>query len=160
MLIRAPQGSCKPAPVLPGGGVQEPRGWVPYSPGCPDNTGIHTDCHITKDYHRSPGYHLLTEVPDQCSTGHVYLSKHKRFVWQLYNVGPTSKTLGQHYTNVIRMFCVYWDTARHFIHFGFLACWYNVADGEPTLKQHWVNVLCLLDSYISSLPIEIIAVEA
>ena len=33
-------------------------------------------------------------------------SKHKTFVEHLYNVGPTSKTLGQHRTNVIQMFCV------------------------------------------------------
>ena len=26
----------------------------------------------------------------------------------LYNVGPTSSTLVQHYTNVIQMFCVHW----------------------------------------------------
>ena len=37
---------------------------------------------------------------------HVYPSKQKTFVEHLYNVGPTSKTLGRHCTNVIQMFCV------------------------------------------------------
>ena len=35
-------------------------------------------------------------------------SKHKTFVWHLYNIGPTSKTLDRHCTNVIQMFCVCW----------------------------------------------------
>ena len=34
-------------------------------------------------------------------------SKHKTFVYHLYNVGPTSKTLIQHCTNGIQMFCVW-----------------------------------------------------
>ena len=36
-------------------------------------------------------------------------SKHKTFVWHLYNAGPTSKTLGRRCINVIQMFCVFWD---------------------------------------------------
>ena len=36
-------------------------------------------------------------------------SKHKTFVKHLYNVGPTSKTLGRRCINVIQMFCVCWD---------------------------------------------------
>ena len=31
-------------------------------------------------------------------------SKHKTFVYHLYNVGPTSKTLGRHCTNVTNVF--------------------------------------------------------
>ena len=38
-------------------------------------------------------------------------SKHKTFVWHLYNAGPTSKTLGRRCTNVIQMFCVGWVVA-------------------------------------------------
>ena len=34
--------------------------------------------------------------------------KHKTFVKHLYNVGPTSKTLGLHCINVIQMFRVCW----------------------------------------------------
>ena len=36
-------------------------------------------------------------------------SKHKTFVYHLYNVGPTSSTLDQHCTNAIQMFCAYWE---------------------------------------------------
>ena len=39
----------------------------------------------------------------------VQPSKHKTFLNHLYNVGPTSLTLVQHCTNVIQMFCVYWE---------------------------------------------------
>ena len=35
-------------------------------------------------------------------------SKHKTFVYLLYNVGPTSETMGLRCINVIQMFCVYW----------------------------------------------------
>ena len=35
-------------------------------------------------------------------------SKHKIFVYYLYNVGPTSKTLGQRCINNIKIFCVSW----------------------------------------------------
>ena len=35
-------------------------------------------------------------------------SKHKTFVYHLYNDGPTSSTLDQHCINVIQMFCVFW----------------------------------------------------
>ena len=36
-------------------------------------------------------------------------SKHKTFLSHLCNVGPTSKTLGRRCTNVIQMFCLYWE---------------------------------------------------
>ena len=39
----------------------------------------------------------------------VQPSKHKTFVYHLYNVGPTSKPLGRHCTNGIQMFCVCWS---------------------------------------------------
>ena len=35
-------------------------------------------------------------------------SKHKIFIYYLYNVGPTSSTLVRHCINVIKMFCVCW----------------------------------------------------
>ena len=35
-------------------------------------------------------------------------SKRKTFVWHLYNVGPTSKTLGRCCINVMQIFCVSW----------------------------------------------------
>ena len=35
-------------------------------------------------------------------------SKQKIFVWHLYNVRPTSKTLGRSCINVIQIFCVCW----------------------------------------------------
>ena len=38
-----------------------------------------------------------------------YPSKHKTFVYHLYNVGPTSSTLVQHCINVIQICCVCWD---------------------------------------------------
>ena len=40
----------------------------------------------------------------------AYYSKHKTFVWHLYNAGPTLKTWGRRCTNVIQMFCVCWAT--------------------------------------------------
>ena len=40
----------------------------------------------------------------ECYTSVLYL-----VVLHLYNVAPTSSTLVQHCTNVILMFCVYWD---------------------------------------------------
>ena len=39
-------------------------------------------------------------------------SKHEAFVYHLYNVEPTSKTLGRRFINVIQMFCVYWVSLR------------------------------------------------
>ena len=43
---------------------------------------------------------------------HGYPSKHKTFVWPLFNVGPTSNTLGRRCTNAIQMFFVCWDLWR------------------------------------------------
>ena len=43
-----------------------------------------------------------------CKSKHCLTSKHRTFVWHLYNAGPTSSTLVQHCTNVIQMFCVCW----------------------------------------------------
>ena len=39
-------------------------------------------------------------------------SKHNIFIWHLYNVGPTSKTLGRRCTNVIQICCVCWVTVK------------------------------------------------
>ena len=35
-------------------------------------------------------------------------SQRKTFIWHLYNVGPTSKTLGRCCINVMQIFCVSW----------------------------------------------------
>ena len=59
------------------------------------------------------GQMLLQRFPN--ATSYAVPSKHKTFVWQLYNVGPTSSTLAQHCTNVIQMFRVRWvDTHCQF----------------------------------------------
>ena len=42
-------------------------------------------------------------------------SKHKTFEKQLYNVGPTSKTLGRRCIYVIKMFCVCWGVITMYI---------------------------------------------
>ena len=39
----------------------------------------------------------------------IYPSKHKTFLYHLYNVGPTSSTLVRHCINVIQKFCASWD---------------------------------------------------
>ena len=55
-------------------------------------------------------------------------SKHKTFVEHLYNVGPTSKTLGRRCTNVIQMFYVYWVG---------MSCWvrwrFTCSDNTPSI---------------------------
>ena len=51
--------------------------------------------------------HIASFLEKQCGT-----SKHKTFVWHLYNVGSTAKTLGRRFTNVIQMFCVCWVTSN------------------------------------------------
>ena len=62
----------------------------------------------------------------------------------LYNVGPTSKTLGRRCINVIQ--CVVLagqvDFLSNIVHLSNVGpmCWTSVADVGPTLKQHWVNV--------------------
>ena len=50
---------------------------------------------------------------DLCCASRWLLRKHKTFVWHLYNVGPTSKTLDLHRINVTPMFCVYWVITCH-----------------------------------------------
>ena len=78
----------------------------------------------------------------------------KTRVQYLLNVGPTSKTLGRHSTNVIQMFCVCWEAffAISSICHGCVyipyhiylpvnmthppnveQCWASVVDGRPTL---------------------------
>ena len=59
-------------------------------------------------------------------------SKHKTFVWHLYNVGPTSKTLGRRCINVIQMFCVCWRANRHS-----LRPWPNI----KTMSRVWWPLL-------------------
>ena len=42
-------------------------------------------------------------------------SKHKTYIYHLYNVGLVSKTLGRRCTNNIQMFCVYWTRDNNII---------------------------------------------
>ena len=56
---------------------------------------------------------IKLEVLGKYVSNMQYPSKHKTFVYHLYNVGPTSKTLGRRCTNVIQLFCAYWDTIAH-----------------------------------------------
>ena len=42
-------------------------------------------------------------------------SKHKTFIYHLYNVGLVSKSLGRRCTNNIQMFCVYWTRDKNII---------------------------------------------
>ena len=44
-----------------------------------------------------------------CLLGCAQPSKHKTFAQHLYNGRPMSNTLSRRCTNVIQMFCVYWD---------------------------------------------------
>ena len=62
-------------------------------------------CDITKRcaYAGAISNRQIWHLPDRCLP-----SKHKTFVYHLYNVGPTSSTLVQHCINVIQMFCVCW----------------------------------------------------
>ena len=72
--------------------------------------------------------------------GGALTSKHKTFVWHLYNVGPTSKTLVQHCINGIQMFCAYWGSGmfeQYLKQLGF-KCW-NVP-GHDHYRQN-VDVL-------------------
>ena len=49
---------------------------------------------------------------------HSFPSKHKTFVYYLYNVSPT---LVQHCTNIIQIFCVYWVVVRTSVHYSFFS---------------------------------------
>ena len=83
-------------------------------------------------------------------------SKHKTFVWHLYNVGPTSSTLVQHCTNVIQMFCVCWPAhlcpgvqQTQDVESTLVYRWSTVYDAEPTLNQHWSNACVCWVMYCS-----------
>ena len=64
-------------------------------------------------------------------------SKHKTFVYYLYNVGSTSSTFVRHCTNVIQMRCVCWVSA--------LQCVYS----RPRLLQVTATHLVAVDGYAS-----------
>ena len=53
-------------------------------------------------------------------------NKSKTFVYHLYNVGPTSKTLGRRCINVIQMFCVYWVAYIVLCWFMSRLCWLDL----------------------------------
>ena len=54
---------------------------------------------------RPPVFEFRTQCLEE-SVGRGPPSKHKTFVYHLYNVGTTSKTFGRRCANVIQMFCV------------------------------------------------------
>ena len=90
------------------------------------------------------------------STAGGVTSTHKTFVWHLYNVGPTSKTLSRRCMNVIQMFCVcwVWIDSKIEIHDEsqqtqdvqplLFSRWSRAAGDVPTLKQNRVEILCLV----------------
>ena len=76
-------------------------------------------------------------------------SKYKTFVWYLYNVGPTSQTLGRLCTNVIQMFCVCWVITRHHqVHYARLTlCWSDLHEiwlGTLRGNKRWFDVVLKL----------------
>ena len=62
--------------------------------------------------------------------------EHKNICMTLYNVGPTSKTLGRRCINVIQMCCVCWAGELPLKHSTFVQCWFNVGPALQTLVQH------------------------
>ena len=67
--------------------------------------------------------------------------KHKTFVSHLYNVGPTSETLGRHCTNVIQMFCVCWVKPNNS---KYLLTKYKMSS-YPANTNHLYNICTMLD---------------
>ena len=65
-----------------------------------------------------------TRVPYQSNP-----SKHTTVVLHLYNVGPTSETLGRRCTNVIQIFSICWDST----------------DGFPANTSRWLDAALMLD---------------
>ena len=67
---------------------------------------------------------ISRDMNDKSAYFTCYPSKNKTFLLHLYNVCPTSSTLVQHCTNVIQMFCVYWDgltlLMNHYVFMSFL----------------------------------------
>ena len=82
---------------------------------------------------------------DAESTGVLYLCtgveipvdprKYKTFVWHLYNVGPTSSTLVQHCTNVIKCFVL---TGTRLYRYWPLSC-HNAGPESLVLTHIWSN---------------------
>ena len=61
--------------------------------------------HQTFYFMRNSGQAWMTAWASRIDCECTLPSAHTAFVWPLYNVGPTSKTLDRHCTNVIQMFC-------------------------------------------------------
>ena len=89
-----------------------------------------------------------------------YPRKHGAFTQCCFNVGPASKTMGQHWNSIGWRSRVCWDTwlllsiiplllsnnQEHDIETMLAKCWASVADDGLTLNLHCFNVLCLLGS--------------
>ena len=67
-----------------------------------------------------------------CLMGCVQLSKHKTFVLHLYNVGPTSETLGRRCTNLKQMFLCLLGIAAGLV---LTQCLLNVGPASPVLAS-------------------------
>ena len=68
-------------------------------------------------------------------TPHVYRHPvNTTHMYDLYNVGPTSKTLGRRCINVIQMFCVCWEVGFSLNHF----C--NVGSMLGQRRRRWPNI--------------------
>ena len=83
------------------------RRWFSVGPPSPD-LGQHGADSPVGDWswklHHIPPYVTFMRLTDNPS-------KHKTFVYHLYNNGSTSQTLGRRCINVIQMFCVCWADA-------------------------------------------------
>ena len=72
------------------------------------NVAIRLSVHLHVQACRQ-SYHFCFLITQRYSRP-IISSKHKTFVQHLYNFGPTSSILAQHFcTNVIKMFSVCWD---------------------------------------------------
>ena len=93
-------------------------------------------------------------------------SHHKMFVYHLYNVGPTSKTLSRHCINVIQIFCdcfaqthntcdiSLWDYQKHCHDYGSLlgrcqGCWPSNGPHLDQLTVNWPPGPALSDHYFN-----------
>ena len=90
-----------------------------------DFLGIKWSSRPTSDYPRCPPIKspVISSRSNSARIPPSYPSEHWTFVWPLYNVGPTSKTLGRRCTNVIQMFC----------------------DPVPANTKHLYNICAMLD---------------
>ena len=90
-----------------------------------DFLGIKWSSRPTSDYPRCPPIKspVISSRSNSARIPPSYPSEHWTFVWHLYNVGPTSKTLGRRCTNGIQMFC----------------------DRVPANAKHLYNIYIMLD---------------